>query len=148
MKKDLLRLNTASVLILLWLICPIVLIMPIFRWHNIVHSRILRTCTSYEGAINEAIKDINKGEKYIFLTGFLEINDEEEKEMMNLQELYHFKYISLGCMGRNRYNWAYEQIVRRAINEKAGKCVFRTSDKYTIVEILKQKRAVDGYLEK
>ena len=121
--------------------------MPIFRWRNIVHSRILRTCTSYEGAINEAINDINKGEKYIFLTGLLEINAEKEKEMMNQEKTYHFKYISLGCMGRNRYNWVYEQIVRRAINEKAGKCVFRTSDKYTIAEILKQKGTADGYLD-
>lgn len=139
MNTSLLKINILGLLTILLLICLIGLNITMFYKNNVLRSHIFNTCISHESAINQAIKDINNGKKYVFLRGLLEIDKDKEVKMINEQKEYDFTYISLGCMGGDKFTWTYEQIMTREINEKAKKYVFRTFDKYTLEHFKSQK---------
>ncbi len=108
-----------------------------FRLEEIVRVRIYKAFISNENAINQAIKDINKGEKYILLRGLRGINKDEAEERIKEEKEYSFKYISLGCVSERKYSSIYDQIMRRYISEKAQKKVFWTFDIFTLKEMKK-----------
>jgi hypothetical protein len=132
MNRYLLKINVLVLLIIHLLICLIALNVKVFYKDIMIRQHVYNNCTSHESAVNQAIKDINNGKKYVFLRGLLDINKDEEVKMINEQKEYDFTYISLECVGGDKFTWTYEQIMRREINEKAKKYVFRTFDKYTL----------------
>ena len=137
MKKQLLINQVLAILILIFLISIFSLYIHCFLPNTVAKAHIYRNCTSNEAAICQAIKDIENGKKYILMTGLLDIDNEKEKEMKKEEKDFDFKYISLGCVGGNRYCAVYHQIMRRAINQKANKMIFKTFDIYTLVEMNK-----------
>lgn len=139
MNIHLLKINVLGLLIILLLICSIALNVTMFYKDIVIRRYIYSTCITHESAVNQAIKDINNGRKYVFLRGLFDIDKNEELKMINEQKEYEFKYISLGCVGGNKFTWTYEQIMRREINEKAKKYVFHTFDKYTLEHFNNQK---------
>ncbi len=137
MKKQISINNLLTTLTILLLICMITLEIHRFRLEEIVRVRIYKAFISNENAINQAIKDINKGEKYILLRGLRGINKDEAEERIKEEKEYSFKYISLGCVSERKYSSIYDQIMRRYISEKAQKKVFWTFDIFTLKEMKK-----------
>jgi hypothetical protein len=131
MKKGIELTTLASLNGLILLICLIALNIHKFYPNTVIKAHIINTCTSYEAAINQAVKDIDCGKKYILLRGMLEMNKAEQQHMMEQEKEFGFKFFSFGCMGGDRYTQVYDQIMRRTINEIAHKSVFWTVDKYT-----------------
>ncbi len=138
MKKQLLINQVLAVLILIFLMSILSLQIHRFLPNTVVKTHIYRTCTSNEAAISQAIKDIENGKKYILMTGLLDIDNVREKEMIKEEQDFDFKYVSLGCVGGNRFSAVYHQIMQREINQKANKMVFKTFDIYTLMEMRKR----------
>lgn len=136
MKKELLVINKMGVLLLVLLLVYIAIYFQYFSRNKVLKAHIVNTCTSEEAAICQATKDIKMCKWYVLLSGLLDI--ETAKEAEKKEKIYGCTYISLGCMGGNEYNRIYDQIMKRAINEKAQQFVFKTFDKYTL-EHLKDK---------
>ncbi len=132
MKKQISINNLLTTLTILLLICMISLRIHRFHYNEIIKAHIYKACTSNENAINQAIKDIDKGEKYVLLRGLPDTNKDEAEERIKEEKEYSFKYISLGCVSERKYSSIYDQIMRRYINEKAQKKVFRTFDIFTL----------------
>ena len=82
MKKQILINNLLATLMILLLICMISLRIHRFHYNQIIKAHIYKACTSNENAINQAIKDIDKGKKYILSQGLLYLNEGEIKERM------------------------------------------------------------------
>jgi hypothetical protein len=131
MKKGIELTTLANLNGLILLIGLIALDIHKFYPNAVRKAHIYNTCTSYEAAISQAVKDIESGKKYILLSGLLEMNDADALRMMEEEKKFGFKYVSLGCMGGDRFTSTYDQIMKRTINEMAHKCIFRTVDKYT-----------------
>ena len=140
MKKQLLINQVLAVLILICLVSILSFHIHRFLPNVVAKTHIYTTCTSNEAAICQAIKDVENGKKYILMTGLLDIDNEKEKEMKKEEKDFDFKYVSLGCVGGNRFSAVYHQIMRRAINQKANKMVFKTFDIYTLVEMNKMNK--------
>ena len=136
MKKELLVINKMSVLLLILLLVYVAVYFQYFSRNNILTAHINNTCTSQEAAIYQATKDIEMGKLYVLFSGLLDI--ETAKEAEKKEKIYDCTYISLGCMGGSEYRDIYDQVMKRAINEKAQQFVFKTFDKYTL-EHLKDK---------
>lgn len=131
MKKGIELTTLASLNGLILLVCLIALDIHKFHPNTVRKAHIYNTCTSYEAAISQAVKDIESGKKYILLRGMLEMNKTEEQQMMAQEKEFGFKFVSLGCVSEHPYSDVYDQIMRRTVNEMAHKSVFRTVDKYT-----------------
>jgi hypothetical protein len=119
MKKGIELTTLASLNGLILLICLIALDIHRFYPNTVRKAHIYNTCTSYEAAISQAVKDIENGKKYILLRGLLGMNDVEWQHMMAQEKEFGFKFISLGCMGGDRFTSTYDQIMKRTINEMA-----------------------------
>lgn len=130
MKKGIELINVLGVSILIALVSLIGLNIELFRPNVVRKVHIINTCTSYEAAINQAVKDINGGKKCILLRGMPDITDEEWRLMQEQEKKFGFKFVFWGCVDTNRYINTYDQIMRRTINEVAHKYIFRTVDKY------------------
>jgi hypothetical protein len=140
MKKGIELINVLALSILIILVCLIGLNIELFRPNVIRKVHIINTCTSYEAAINQAVKDVDCGKKYILLIGMLDITDEEWQFMVEQENRFGFKFVFWGCVGPNRYINTYDQIMRRTINEMAHKYIFRTVDKYTLEANQKRRK--------
>jgi hypothetical protein len=140
MKKGIELTTLASLNGLILLICLIALDINKFYPNAVIKAHIINTCTSYEAAINQAVKDIDSGKKYILLRGMLEMNKAEQQQMMEQEKEFGFKFFALGCVGGDRYIQVYDQIMRRTINEMAHKYIFRTVDKYTLEANQKRRK--------
>jgi hypothetical protein len=136
MEKKLLRNNILGLFILILLLCQLTWDMPAFYPSRIAKLHLLRTCTSDEAAIQQAVKDLENGKITIIVHGLMDVdfaNKIEEKS-----KKYGFQAIGFGCMGGTKPMYLYDQIMKRAINEKAQKFVFRTFDTYTLSELKKR----------
>jgi hypothetical protein len=122
----------------------IMLILTLFSYkfsdYYLGKAHIFKACTSNEAAINQAIKDIESGKKYILIGGLLSINDEDEKRMSKEEKQYGFMYIGTGCVGVHPHVQVYDQVMRRCVNDLAHKYVFRTFDKYTLENFKKRSK--------
>lgn len=141
MKNQIDVINVSYCLIVLILPCLFVFSTTIFTSNRLVQQHINQTCTSREEAMLQAIKDIEQGRTYILLHGLLDYDEKEYLEMQIAEKKYGFKYISMGCIGSGENVGLYEQIMSRAVNERAHKSMFRTFDIYTLTLMKWKKRS-------
>jgi hypothetical protein len=66
------------------------------------------------------------------LTFYYSIAREYAKELEEKGKQYGFQAIGFGCLGAPKSVYVYDQVVKRAINEKAQQSVFMTFDIYTL----------------
>jgi hypothetical protein len=138
MKKQLRLIEILGVMILLLLVTMITANIHKFYPNTVAKQHIISTCLSNETAIVQAVKDIKNGRKYIMLFGLRDTDDKEDEEMRENEQKYGFKYVGMGCMGGDEYHYVYDQIMCRAVNEKAQKMLFRTFDIYSLKELHKK----------
>jgi hypothetical protein len=130
MNKQLQILNILGVFILILLVCEIAWEIPAFHPQRVLKAYLLKTCVSDETAIRQAVIDIEKDKMCIVATGLMDVDRAKELEVKG--QKYGFKAIGFGCMGAPKPILIYDQMMKRAINEKAQQFVFWTFDKYTL----------------
>jgi hypothetical protein len=137
MNKQLLIINILSLCILMLLICEIAWNIPAFYPSRAMKIHLLNTCISNETAIRQAVKDLEKGKRYILVGGLLDVDYANELEEKG--QKYGFKAIGFGCLGVPKPLHIYDQVMKRTINEKANQFIFRTFDKYTLERLKSRK---------
>jgi hypothetical protein len=130
--KNHLLISLLAVQIVLCTIGSLAIHITSFYPNQILRTHIHRTCTSEIAAIEQARKDIAADKKYILLWGLSEYDEAKAIQMRQQEQFFGFKFIQMGCVGGSKVQQIYDQIMRRTINQQAGKCVFRTFDSYTI----------------